>query len=181
MFSGKTATSKGAPVIFKKAHNVIVHRDGTEFDIIGHGRLYYLKTVNDIVGDNVNAVYDVSTWHEILGHCNFEDVLKLPDVFKGKFVNSRNRKPDAKAAAPLELVHTDLAGTIDPVAKDGFRYAVTSTDDYLGAIFVYFIRNKRDTTSAIEKFLADSAPYGKVKCIDLITVQSLQGMFLSQL
>lgn len=97
----------------------------------------------------------MSTWHEILGHCNFEDVLKLPDVVKGmkikgkvdkshldcetctqgKFVNTRNRKPDAKAVTPLELLHTDLAGP-----KDGFRYAVTFTDDYSGAIFVYFIR-----------------------------------------
>ncbi|PIK35791.1 hypothetical protein BSL78_27378 [Apostichopus japonicus] len=82
-----------------------------------------------------------------------------------KFVNSRSRKLDAKATTPLELVHTDLAGLINPVAKDGFKYAATFTDDYSGAIYVYFIGNKGDTALVLEKFLADCAPYGKVKCI----------------
>jgi transposase InsO family protein len=30
---------------------------------------------------------------------------------------------------------------------------------------IYFIRRKSDTVSAAEKFLADLAPYGKVKCL----------------
>ena len=30
---------------------------------------------------------------------------------------------------------------------------------------IYFIRQKSDTFKATEKFLADSAPYGKVKCL----------------
>ncbi len=40
--------------------------------------------------------------------------------------------------AALELVHTDLAGPIDPEGKDGFKYALAFTDDYSGAVFVYF-------------------------------------------
>ena len=32
-------------------------------------------------------------------------------------------------------------------------------------IFPYFIKVKSDTTKATEKFIADVAPYGKVKCI----------------
>ena len=38
-------------------------------------------------------------------------------------------------------------------------------DDYSSAIFVYFHKLKSDTTKALRKFLADSAPYGKVKKI----------------
>ena len=33
------------------------------------------------------------------------------------------------------------------------------------ASFVYFLQNKSDTVKATEKFLADSAPFGDVKCI----------------
>lgn len=63
------------------------------------------------------------------------------------------------------MVHTDLAGPIDPLSKDGHKYALSFIDDYSSAIFIYFLRNKSDTTTATEKFLADIAPYGRVKCI----------------
>lgn len=32
-------------------------------------------------------------------------------------------------------------------------------------MFVYFLKQKSDTVQATEKFLADTAPYGKIKCI----------------
>ena len=78
----------------------------------------------------------------------------------GKPTQNRNRKPDARATAPLDLVHTDLAGPVDPASKEGLAF----TDDFSGADFVYFPRNMSDTVAATE-FLADSAPYGKVKCM----------------
>ncbi|KAL9987803.1 hypothetical protein ACROYT_G002165 [Oculina patagonica] len=84
---------------------------------------------------------------------------------EGKMTQSRNRNPDARATAPLELVHTDLAGPIDPASREGFRYSIAFTDDYSGAIFVYFLKRKSDTVAATKKFLADTAPYGEVKCI----------------
>lgn len=110
------------------------------------------------------------------------DVLKLPEVVEGmkitgntkldcnvcaegRFINSRNRKTDTKAGEALELVHTDLAGPIKPTSQDGYKYAISFTDDFSGAISVYFLKNKSDTTLATEKFLADCAPYGRVKCI----------------
>ena len=70
-----------------------------------------------------------------------------------------------KSKVPLELVHTDLAGPTTPAGTEGFKYALSFTDDYSGACFVYFLKNKSDTVVATEKFLADSAPFGKVKCI----------------
>ena len=84
---------------------------------------------------------------------------------EGKFNNSKNKKADAKANAPLKLVHTDLAGPIEPTSRDGYKYAISFTDDFSGAVSVYFLKTKSDTTLATKKFLADSAPYGRVKCI----------------
>lgn len=124
--------------------------------------------------------YDLQTWHEILGHCNYDDVLKLESVtdgmkirgktdksnlkcevcVKGKFAQNRNRDPDV-----FELVHADLAGPIEPAGKDGFRFALVFTDDYSGAVFTYFLKTKSDTVKATERFIADVAPYGKIKCI----------------
>ena len=152
-----------------------------------YDRLYYLNTVNEenVDVDECHGCFDVKTWHEILGHCNYEDVLKLQNVTEGmaikgkidtsnlscevctqgKFTQSRNREPDSRAKVALELVHTDLSGPIDPTAKDGFRYTLAFTDDYSGAVFVYFLKSKSDTVKATEKYIADVSPYGKIKCI----------------
>ena len=54
---------------------------------------------------------------------------------EGKMTQSRNRNQDARATAPLELVHTDLAGPIDPVSREGLRYSIAFTDDYYLCIF----------------------------------------------
>lgn len=84
---------------------------------------------------------------------------------QGKFTQSRNRKPDVRAKSPLELIHTDLAGPIDPKFREGYRYALSFTDDHSSAVFVYFLKHKSDTVDATERFLADIAPYGNVTCI----------------
>ena len=48
---------------------------------------------------------------------------------------------------------------------EGYRYAMSFTDDYSGAMTVYFLKSKSDAVKATERFLADSAPYGKVLCV----------------
>jgi hypothetical protein len=52
---------------------------------------------------------------------------------------SRSRIPDRRAKAPLELVHSDLGGPVNPVGKDGFNYALSFVDDYSGVIMIYFL------------------------------------------
>jgi hypothetical protein len=74
----------------------------------------------------------------------------------GKMTQPRNRKPDRRAKNILELVHCDLAGPVDPIAKEGLRYALAFVDDYSGIAMIYFIRHKSDTLKATETFLADS-------------------------
>lgn len=91
--------------------------------------------------------------------------LECNTCTEGNYAKCRNRGPDARATKPLEMVHTDLAGPIDPVSKDGFKYCIAFIDDFSGEVFVYFIRNKNDTVQVTEKFLADSSPYGQVKCL----------------
>lgn len=187
IFSVKAATSNGAELKFHQGHSELVHKDGTTFTIEEHGQLYYLNTFEQCENssDKVSVSHDIQTWHEILGHCNVEDIVKSQNVVdgmnisgkfdktklecntctEGKFVNNRNKGPDARATKPLEMVHTDLAGPIDPVSREGFKYSIAFTDDFSGAVFVYFLKNKSDTALATEKFLADCSPYGQVKCM----------------
>lgn len=51
------------------------------------------------------------------------------------------------------------------MSKDGHNYALSFTDDYSNAVFFNFLKNKSDTGQATEKFIADVAPYCKIKCM----------------
>ena len=103
-----------------------------------------------------------------MGHCNVQDILALEkdiDGMKvsdksdfncdtctlGKMPEYRNRNPDRKASKLFELVHCDLAGTIEPVACEGFKYCLM-VDDYSGVSMVYFLKAKSDTCEATKKF-----------------------------
>ena len=181
IFSVQAATENGARVNFRPQSAELIHSSDAKFKIEKRGRLYFLKTYSD--HDNVNYTCDMQQWHEILGHCNFDDILSLESVVEGmnvsegskkrdcgvcmlgKMTNDRNRDPRARSTVPLQLVHTDLAIPIDPVSSEGFKYAIAFTDDYSSASFAYFLQNEGDTVKATEKFLADSAPFGNVKCI----------------
>ena len=112
--------------------------------------------------ESCQGCYDINTWHRILCHCNYDDIRKLPNVVKrmkikekigtlnknceiyiqGNFFQSRNKQPDRRAAFTFELIHTDLAGSIESADINGHRYAITFTDGFSGAIFVYFFINK---------------------------------------
>ena len=82
-----------------------------------------------------------------MGHCNSKDILKLETCtknmkitnkkdfecetcIKGKMTVTRNRKPDMRAKSPLQLVHLDLEGPIEPASSEGFKYVLGCTDDY---------------------------------------------------
>jgi len=179
IFSVQAATKKGASIKFNEHAAELITADGTKFEIEQHRRLYclYKNTVIEKRSENLK------TWHQILGHCNVNDIFKLENVTQGMKINNqehfdcevctiskqpnkRNREADVRAKQPFELVHTDLARPIDPTAKDGFKYAMIFTDDFSGCNFTYFLKEKSDASKATEKFLADIAPYGKIKTLN---------------
>ena len=180
IFSVQAATEKGAHVNFCPESAQLISKNGTKFDIMKNGRLYYLYHINDSV--KTKRTLELNDWHKIMGHCNTEDLIKLEGVVQGMKIDKKsnfncvtcvlgkqtkfiNRNADTRASVPLELIHTDLCGPIEPIARDGFRYVLSFVDDYSSAIFVYFLKYKSDTPKGIEQFLADSAPYGEVKRI----------------
>ena len=175
IFSVPAALEKGASISLDKDVKHFRAPNGTLFDIEQQGRLFYLNSVFS----SQNKAGTLMEWHKIMGHCNFNDLRKLQGVVdgikiaddqqcecaictQGKMCQFRNRKPDERAKDPLEFVHCDLAGPFDPVAKDGFKYALSFVDDYTGINMVYFLKQKSDTVEAAQKFLADTALFGRV-------------------
>lgn len=175
IFSVQSAINKGSAINLTPNSAELSAPDGTKFAIKKHGKLYYLNSTISSSG-----AHTAETWHRILGHCNMSDVFKLEGIVEGMKITSkgkpecgtcvqgkmsqyRNREPDRRATAPLQLVHSDLAGPITPVSREGHKYAMVFVDDFSGAFGVYFLKNKSDATRATEQFLADTAPYGSVK------------------
>ena len=175
IFSVQAAIDRGCAVNLTPDIAELSAPDGTKFGIKKYGKLYYLNYANTSSGS-----HSAEVWHKILGHCNMNDVFKLENVVEGmkittkgksecdtcvqgKMSQYRNREPDRRATAPLQLVHSDLAGPITPQSREGHKYAMVFVDDYSGALGVYFLKNKSDATRATEQFLADTAPYGTVK------------------
>ena len=178
ILSVRAATKQGVHVNFKPNGANLITNDGTEFEIDQKDELYF---INKIVNDQ-GSIRTLQEWHNVLGHCNIDDILKLSNVvdgmkitnkvdfscdvcLQGKFARYFNRTPDARAENVLGLVHCDIAGPIDPISRDGAKYAINFVDDKSGFIHVYCIKNKSDAPMALKKFFADSAPYGRVKCI----------------
>ena len=107
-----------------------------------------------------------------MGHCNVRDVVNLEKVVVGMKIEGKrdvdnvcefNRKPDERATKPMEFIHADLCGPLTPTAREGFRYVLGLIDDYSNASFAYFLKTKDAAANGLEKFLADTAPYGVVK------------------
>ena len=149
------------------------------FPIVQRGRLYYLMK-NSVHKTRSESLHQ---WHNLMGHCNVNDLIKLESKVRGmhikdksefncetctisKLTNSRNKHAVPRATSPFELVHVDLAGPIDPISTNGFRYAMIITDNFSGCMFTYFLKVKSDASLAFEKFLCDVSPYGKVKTLN---------------
>ena len=178
IFSVHAATEKGASFTFENDHAELTAPNGTIFNIANEGKLYYLYNIRN--GENSSKTLEY--WHKTMGHCNNNDLLKTEKVvdgmqisskatyncescIKGKMTQEFNRKADKKAGRILDLVHCDLTGNISPVGKGGYMYGISFVDDYSGAIHLYLLKNKNDSSKALETFLSDVAPFGTVKCL----------------
>ena len=79
--------------------------------------------------------------------------------------NDRNKTLDCKVTKILAHVQNDLAGTIQSLAKDGYKYVLNFIGDYSSLTMLYFLKHVSDTLLATTKYLAEIAPYGYVKCL----------------
>ena len=180
IFSVRAATKRGSSVVFTPEYSKLTAKDGTTFELEDREKLYFLNKVS--TGNKKITSLTLQEWHILLGHCNVKDILKLENSVNGMHISDKsefdcetcilgkmtqymNRTPDRKAEKRLELIHCDIAGPVTPVAREGFKYAMNFIDDYSGATFVYFLKNKSDAVKALETFLADSSPYGEVKIL----------------
>ena len=151
ILSIQAVTENGAKVEFKP-NSATLNTQGTTFEIHKKGKLYYL---NNICSPK-KVMLSLEDWHKIMGHCNVDDILKFEVNIEGMQLTDRNKFkceicPQAKmsqlqnrllnicATKILEIIHVDLAGPIDLIAKDSFKYVLGCIDDYSGLIVTYML------------------------------------------
>ena len=111
-------------------------------------------------------------WHSRLGHVNFNAMIMMSTanmvhglpkigqpkgVCTGCLMAKQTRKGFPQQAKflstrPLELIHGDLCGPINPITPGGNRYIFLLVDDYSRFMWFYLLKNKSDAFEAFKKF-----------------------------
>lgn len=117
-----------------------------------------------IVGAVTQRHETLESWHRRLGHMGVtavKEVLEKNNIevsetdFKGEHcdecqISKATRLSfgdvPVRASRPLEIVHSDLAGPLQP-AKDGSRYYITLVDDFTRLVLVTYLQTKGDAAA----------------------------------
>ncbi|KAJ2912505.1 hypothetical protein MD484_g7902, partial [Candolleomyces efflorescens] len=127
-----------------------------------------------LFGDN-NSNDDLQLRHERLCHHNTADIQKLVSgematgitlsssakrdpicepCLAGKMHSSSFPSTGHRAAAPLDLIHSDLSGPMSVSTPEGSRYWVTFIDDHTRFRVVMLLKRKSGVFSAFQLFKA---------------------------
>jgi hypothetical protein len=112
---------------------------------------------------------DVNIWHRRLAHLSEDNVRKLAAMVKGMSIRYRtavgvcdacmegkqhrqpSHQPATRAVQPLELIHSDLCGPIDPTSFGGAMYFILFIDDGTRYTYIYLLKRKT-SNSVLERF-----------------------------
>ena len=134
------------------------------------------NTTTSIVAQRVKAEAKHGTllnWHRRLGHISFDKVKQLAEDHSGividgsssnptcvscvsaKLTRNPNSSPTTRiTTAPLQLVHSHLAGPMKTTSLGGAHYYLLFIDDYSRYTIIYALRQKSDTFSKFREYKA---------------------------
>src|SRR4051812_14752419 len=103
-------------------------------------------------------------WHCRLGHIGVKRMKKLHSdglleslerceacltekMTKTQFSGIMERATDL-----LEIIHTDVCGTMSIPSRGGYRYVLTFTDDLSRYVYIYLMKHKSETFEKFKEF-----------------------------
>ncbi|KAF2347481.1 Zinc finger CCHC-type [Trinorchestia longiramus] len=151
--------------------------ENNELIVAGHkvGRLYRLDCSYHVAAKCSSVSSDDLLWHKRFCHLGFDNLKKLKslDLVRGFDCSLGNeniycenccdgkshrlpfsRVDQRKVRKPLEPIHSDVCGKINPSSLGGGSYFVTFIDDYSRYTWVYIIKNKSDVIGVFTEFKA---------------------------
>lgn len=116
-------------------------------------------------------------WHRKLGHMGLENLKKLTELSTGMTLNKKEinnlevcevclqafNTVRKSAKRPLEIIHSDICGPIEPITWDGKSYILTVLDDYTHYSKVYLLKTKDEASEYLKEFIMEAEAYKNVK------------------
>ena len=111
-------------------------------------------------------------WHCRLGHISEKRMKKLHSdglltsfdfesyetceaCLLGKMTKTSFTGFPERASDLLELIHTDVCGPMSSIARGGFQYFITFTDDLSRYGYVYLMKHKSETFEKFKEFRSE--------------------------
>ena len=94
----------------------------------------------------------------------------MRSLFAGQDDQDAIHRFSEKASDLLELIHTDVCGPMSSIARGGFQYFITFTDDLSRYGYVYLMMYKSETFEKFKEFQSEVKNQcgKKIKLYDLI-------------
>src|SRR3954471_19446353 len=88
----------------------------------------------------------------LLTSFDFESYETCQACLLGKMTKSPFSGLPERAADLLELIHTDVCGPVSTIARGGYHYFITFTDDFSIDGYVYLMKHKSETFEKFKEF-----------------------------
>jgi hypothetical protein len=88
----------------------------------------------------------------LLSSFNFESVDTCESCLLEKMTKTPFTGQSERASDLLRLVHTDVCGPMSSVARGGFQYLITFTDDFSRYGCIYLMRYKFESFEKFKEF-----------------------------
>ncbi|KAJ1521725.1 hypothetical protein ONE63_003366 [Megalurothrips usitatus] len=118
---------------------------------------------------------NIIKWHRRLGHLGMTNLKRLPTMCKGidigvlknfelmcsicaqaKMVRNPHNTVRQRASRPLQTIHSDVCGPIEPATHDGKHFFVIFVDDYTHFCELYLMERKSEVFDHLKAFVAQS-------------------------
>ena len=124
-------------------------------------------------------------WHRKLAHLSFENLKKVSSLcdgvpsslakcepqscsvcFQAKQVREPFSSVRKRATRPLQIIHTDVCGPIEPLTPDKKRYFISFIDDYSNFCEVYLMLGKLKCLGVYENLSTKLKTFFKKRCLN---------------
>ncbi|KAH9442915.1 hypothetical protein Pst134EB_033155 [Puccinia striiformis f. sp. tritici] len=155
-----TAKEERMTITLNGNHTISVNTSNNLFEIEGVGKMQPTALNTDTKSHDSDLM-----WHLRLGHAsaarikaiidpsvNYKGRINCATCMKGKMIKLPFKGSFLPTSSPLEVVHGDLVGPINPATNNGFRYFLTLVDQHTGYIDVTLLKEKSEATAAIVSY-----------------------------
>src|SRR6266403_2104830 len=176
-FSVSALMQKGGRILFKDQKLTISIRGQQSAQGYQEGNLFWIDTSTVALHVISNASTPIHLWHERMGHMSTQalkhykdsvkgisldpssdhDQLPCPGCKLGKQMRSPFSSSSKQSDHRLRIIHSDLAGPIQPQSIQGSSYIATFIDDYSRHGVVYFLRTKDQCALGFWELAVDTA------------------------